>query len=169
MAIDLSGVSEDALNLKNMMDGIVDRVAQEFASVNVPLPNRQYWTMGQPAVDSEQVVVYLIQAFLGTPGEEIPQPARGNSIPRSATVGISIAREVPTVGQNGRAPSAEKIQEYSAQSAIDAWVLLESAKRIDAWDETGGGFGPGVVVGLDVSPPEGGFQLVNMQLTMVIP
>jgi len=168
MAIDFSGVSEDALNLKNMMDGIVDRVAKEFAEYNVALPNRQYWTMGQPAVDSEQLVVYMIQAFLGTPGEEIPQPYKGNSVPRSATVGISIAREVPTVGVNGRAPTAEKIQEYSARAAIDAWVLMESAKRIDMWDESGG-FGPGVVVGLDATPPEGGFQLVNMQLTMIIP
>jgi len=168
MAIDFSGVSEDALNLKNMMDGIVSRVEASFDEYAVGLPNRRYWTMGQPVVDCDQVVVYFINAFLGTPGEEVPQPYRGNSIPRSATIGISIAREVPTVGVNGRPPSPEKIQEYSAQSAIDAWVLMESAKKIDMWDESGG-FGPGVVVSIDVGAPEGGFQLVNMQLTMVIP
>jgi hypothetical protein len=123
--------------------------------------------MGQPAIDCDQLVVYFIEAFLGTPGEEIGQPQRCY-VPRSATIGISIAREVPTVGVNGRAPSPEKIQEYSGKSAIDAWVLLESARKFDMWDESGG-YGPGVVVSLEVSPPEGGFQLVNMTLTMVIP
>lgn len=167
MAIDQSGVSEDALNLKNMMDGIVGRVEKAFAAHNVELPNRRYWTMGQPAIDCDQLVVYFVEAFLGTPGDELGQPQRYNA-PRSATVGISIAREVPTVGVNGRAPSAEKIQQYSARSAIDAWVLLESARSLDMWDETGG-YGPGVVINLDVSPPEGGFQLVNMSLTMTIP
>jgi hypothetical protein len=167
MYIDQSGASEGALNLKNMLDGIVPRIEAAFAEYSVELPNRRYWTMGQPAIDCDQLVVYFIEAFLGTPGEEIGQPQRCY-VPRSATIGISIAREVPTVGVNGRAPSPEKIQEYSGKSAIDAWVLLESARKFDMWDESGG-YGPGVVVSLEVSPPEGGFQLVNMTLTMVIP
>jgi len=35
------------------------------------------------------------------------------------------------------------------------------------WEE--GGYGPGVIATLEVSPPEGGFQLTSLQLTMVVP
>jgi hypothetical protein len=88
-------------------------------------------------------------------------------VPRSATVLISIARQVPVVGANGRPPTAQKIESYSAQTAIDAWVLMESIRQFDMWDDTG--YGPGVIATLEVSPPEGGFQLATLQLTMVVP
>jgi hypothetical protein len=162
----LSGVSEDALSLKNMLDGIVERVESAFSSYGVALPNRRYWTMGQPVIDCDQMVVSFVQMYLGTPGQEISQPQRCN-VPRSATVLISIAREVPVVGVNGRPPSPEKIEAASGYSAIDSWVLMESIRLFDMWEE--GGYGPGVIATLEVSPPEGGFQLTSLQLTMVVP
>ena len=164
--IDLSGVSEDATNLRDMLDGIVERVENTFQSYNVELPKRRYWTMGQPAVDCDQLVVSFIQAYLGPPGAEVGEPQRCN-VPRSATVVISIAREVPTVGVNGRPPSPERISDAASVSAIDSWVLLESINSLDMWDESG--YGTGVIATLDVSPPEGGFQITNLQITMVIP
>lgn len=161
-----SGVSEDALNLTIMLDGIIERVETVFASYNVTLPNRRYWTMGQPVVDCDQLVVSFVQMYLGTPGQEVTQPQRCN-VPRSATLLISIARQVPVVGVNGRPPSPEKIQEASSQSSIDAWVLMESVRLFDMWDTSG--YGPGVIATLEVSPPEGGFQITSLQLTMVVP
>lgn len=160
------GVSEDALNLKNMLDGMVERVENVFSSYNVTLPNRRYWTMGTPVIDCDQLVVSFSQMYLGTPGIEITEPNRCN-VPRSATILISIARQIPTVGPGGRAPSAEKIQEASGQSAIDAWVLMESIREFDMWDNTA--MGPGVIATVEVAPPEGGFQVTTMQITMVVP
>jgi hypothetical protein len=52
--IDLSGVAEDATNLRDMMQGVLERVESVFQSYNVELPQRRYWTMAQPAVDCER-------------------------------------------------------------------------------------------------------------------
>lgn len=164
--IDGSGVLEDATNLRDMMDGIVERVETIFQSYNVNLPNRRYWTIGQPAIDCEQVVVSFIQMYLGAPGDEANSPQRCN-VPRSAVVTISIARAVPIVGPNGRPPSPEKIQEAASVSAIDAWVLMDAVRLFDMWD--GSGYGVGVIATVDITPPEGGFQTVNMNLTLAVP
>lgn len=164
--IDGTGVLEDATNLRDMLDGIVERVEAVFQSYNVNLPSRRYWTIGQPAIDCEQVVVSFIQMYLGAPGDEASSPQRCN-VPKSAVVTISIARAVPIVGTNGRPPSPEKIQEAAAVSAIDAWVLMDAVRLFDMWD--GSGYGVGVIATVDITPPEGGFQTVNMNLTLAVP
>lgn len=162
----IADVSEDALHLKNLMDGILSRIETVFQAYNVPLPARRYWTMGEVAVDCEQVVVNFLQMYLGTPGDEQSAPQRCH-VPRTATVVISISRPVVTVGQNGRPPSGDKITESSYTSAIDAWVLMECIREFDMWDDSG--YGLGVIATLDSSGPEGGFQTVNMQLTLAVP
>ena len=148
------------------MDGILSRIETVFQAYNVPLPSRRYWTMGEVAVDCEQVVVNFLQMYLGTPGDEQSAPQRCH-VPRTATVVISISRPVATVGQNGRPPSGVKITESSYTSAIDAWVLMECIREFDMWDDSG--YGLGVIATLDSSGPEGGFQTVNMQLTLAVP
>ena len=163
---DVSNVDPDALNLKNMMDQVLEKVTSVFTSYGVPLPSRCYWTMGNPAIDCEQLVVSFIQMYLGTPGDQASTPQRCH-MPRTAVLAISIAREVPVVGVNGRPPSAEKIEAGSALSAVDAWVLMESMKSFDPWDSDG--LGLGVIATVDAPTVEGGFQLVNMQLSVVVP
>jgi hypothetical protein len=88
-------------------------------------------------------------------------------MPRTATVTISIARGVPTVGMNGRPPTAAKIEESSYISSIDAWVLMMSLNLFDQWAD--GSYGLGVIANVDVLEPEGGFQIVNMELTLAVP
>lgn len=165
-AMNISGASEDAFNLRNMMEGVLERVQSVFQSYNVELPNRCYWTMGQPAIDCEQLVVSFSEMYLGTPGAQVNEPQRCH-VPRSATLTVSLARSIPTVGQNGRPPSAEKIQLSSEVLAVDAWVLLESINLLDQWDESG--FGIGVIATLNVTEPAGGFQVVNLEITMAVP
>jgi hypothetical protein len=80
---------------------------------------------------------------------------------------ISISRETPIVGQNGRPPSAERIEAASEIMAIDAWVLMESINQLDQWDETG--YGIGVLATLETSAPEGGFQTTDLVITMAVP
>jgi hypothetical protein len=164
--IDPLGVSEDALNLRNMLEGILERVENIYQSYNVPLPNRRYWTMSDPAIDCEQLVVHFSQLYLGASGAQVSEPQRCN-VARSATINISVSREIAVVGQNGRPPSPDKIAESATSSAIDAWVLMESIKLLDMWDETG--YGVGVIATLEASPTEGGFQTVVLQVTMAVP
>lgn len=166
VSIDVLGIDEDALNLKEMLDGVLSRVETTFQSYNVSLPERRYWTMGRPAVDCEQVAVSLQQMYLGAPGAQVSTPQRCN-VPRSATLNISISREVPVVGANGRPPSPEKIEQAAGWAAVDAWVLMQSINQLDQWDETG--YGVGVIATLDTPEPEGGFQTVTMQITMAVP
>jgi hypothetical protein len=163
---DITDVSSDALNLKNMMDGVLERIESVYASYNVPLPTRRYWTMGQPVIDCEQLVIGFIQMYLGTPGDQASTPQRCD-MPKTAVVTVSVSREIPIVGQNGRPPSAEKIEEGSYFSAIDAWILMESMKVLDPWDETS--LGMGVIATIDSPNTEGGFSVVNMQISMVVP
>lgn len=164
--IDVLGVDEDALNLKEMLDGVLARVEATFQSYNVSLPSRRYWTMGRPAIDCEQVTVSLVQMYLGAPGAQVSLPQRCN-VPRSATLNVSISRETPVVGANGRPPSADKIEQAGMWTAIDAWVLMQSINQLDQWDETG--YGVGVIATLDTPEPEGGFQTVTLQITMAVP
>jgi hypothetical protein len=165
-AYKVSEVHPDALDLKELLEGVLERVVTIFESYNVPLPSRRYWTMGTPAIDCEQLVVSFIQMYLGSPGDQASTPQRC-TMPRSAVMTISLAREVPTVGQNGRPPEGHKIQEYAEISAVDAWVLMQSINALDMWEE--GGFGVGVIATVDASPSEGGFEVVNMQITMAVP
>lgn len=164
--IDGTGVLEDATNLRDMMDGILARVETVFQSYNVELPHRRYWAIGQPAIDCEQLVVSFLQMYLGAPGDEATSPQRCN-VPRSAVVTISIARSVPIVSAGGRPPTPEKIQQSSAVSAIDAWVLMDAVKLFDQWDDSG--YGLGVIATVEITPPEGGFQSVTMNLTLAVP
>lgn len=164
--VDYTGAAEGATNLRDMMQGVLDRVESVFQSYNINLPNRRYWTMGQPAIDCEQLVVSFLQMYLGTPGAQVGDPQRCH-VPRSATINITISRQIPTVGPNGRAPSPERIQHASEVLAYDSWVLMESINLLDQWDETG--FGVGVIATLEADAPEGGYQTSSMTITMAIP
>lgn len=165
-SVNIAAVSEDALDLKNMLDGVLSRVEAIFESYGVPLPKRRYWTMGQPAVDCEQLVVWMTQLYLGPPGDPASRPLRCN-VPRSASLSISVSRAVPTVGTNGRPPEAKSIEISSQLSAVDIWVLMQSLNALDQWDETG--YGVGVIGTAEVGSPEGGFLTTTMQVTMAVP
>lgn len=167
MEINKATVSSDAKNLAVFMQAVLDQVISSFASYNMPLPMRRYWTLGAPAVDCEQVVVSLIQMYVGAPGDEATTPRRCSD-PRSATINVAVSRKVPTVGQNGNAPSAERIESFAEISAYDAWIMLDSAAQLDTW-EPSGGYGVGVIATVEVNPPEGGYQTVTLTLTAAIP
>lgn len=164
--INLTNVSEDAKHLADFLQAVLDKVVSNYTSYNMPLPTRAYWTMGQPAVDCEQLVVSFVQMYLGTPGDEATEPRRCND-PRSAVINISVSREVPVVGTNGRPPSAGTIEYGATASAYDAWILMESAANFDVWEETG--FGLGVIATVETGAPEGGFQTVILTMTAGVP
>ena len=163
---DYSDISPDAKALAEFMQEVLERVVNVYESYSMPLPERRYWTMGDPAVDCEQLVVGFVQMYLGSPGDEAMEPKRCRD-PRSATVRISVSRKVPTVGQSGKAPSADSIQNYSELCAYDAWCLMEGAASLDPWDSAFPGLG--IISTVESSAPEGGFQSTTMTFTAAIP
>jgi hypothetical protein len=168
MAItNISGVNEDARNLANFLQEVLDRVINVYDSYNMPLPSRRYYTMASPVVDCEQICVSFIQMYIGSPGDEATEPRRCSD-PRSATLSIQVAREVPVVQPNGNPPHPDDIQRASEVSALDAWVLMESINNLDAWAGNGP-FGLGVIATVDADPAEGGFQTSRMTITMAVP
>ena len=164
--VDTTTVDSSAKNLANLMQAVLNQVITQYTSYNMPLPGRRYWTLGSPSVDCEQVTVSMLQMYLGSPGDEATAPRRCND-PRSVTLLVQVAREVPTVGTNGRAPAADSIQDGAEISAYDAWILLDSARTLDQWDPAN--FGLGVIATVEASSPEGGFQTVTMTITMAVP
>lgn len=164
--VSISGVDSRALNLKNLMDGVLEKTVEVFTEYNVPLPSRQFWTVGEPAIDCEQLVVSFIQTYLGLPGNQASEPQRCQS-PRSVVLTISISREIPVVGVNGKAPTGDKIEEASRIAVVDAWMFMELINKLDQWEP--GEFGLGVIATADSSGFDGGFQTTAMQLTMVVP
>lgn len=165
--IDVSSVSSDAKALAMFLQEILDRTENIYNSYNMPLPSRRYWTMADPVVDCEQLVVAFIQMYIGAPGDEATTPRRCQD-PRSATVHVQIARNVPTVGPSGKAPSADVIQEFSQLQAFDAWILMQSAADLDIWSSSGG-FGIGVIATVETAEPQGGFQSTTLTLTTGVP
>lgn len=166
MIIDLSSVDDDAKHLANHLENVLEKVVATYASYNMPLPDRQYWTLGQTVVDCEQVVVCLLQMYLGSPGDEAVQPRRCND-PRSATITVSVSRQIPVVGPSGKAPAPQRIEEGMTPAAYDAWILMESMRQFDTWEESG--FGLGVIATLETPPPEGGFQTTVLTMTSAVP
>ena len=164
--VNTATVSADAKNLANLMQNVLNAVITTYTSYTMPLPGRRYYTLGSPAIDCEQVTVSMLQMYIGTPGDEATSPRRCND-PRSVTLLVQVSREVPTVGQNGRPPSGDSIQDGAEISAYDAWILLDSASQLDSWEASG--FGLGVIATVEVQAPEGGFQTVTLTLTAAVP
>lgn len=168
--IDVSTVDKTVLHLNDFLDKVLARVIEVYEEYNVPLPSRQYWTVGEPAIDCEQLVLSFIQIYLGTPGDQAATPQRCTA-PRSVVLTLSVSREIPTQGPNGRAPGAEKIEDASRIAVVDAYLFMELIRRLDQWKDDSDpiDFGMGVIATADTSGFDGGFQTTAMQLTMVVP
>lgn len=163
----VAGVSEDALSLKVFMDAVLARLVDWFGHYNVPVPSKQYWKVGSPVIDCEQLVLSVDSMFLGSPGNEITQPVRCNS-PRSATFRAFVARQMPMPDVRGNEPSGAKQQEASEIMAVDMWVLLDAVRHLDGWD-TVGAFGLGVVGNVQFEEPQGGYQVITATFTIAVP
>lgn len=157
-------ISPDVLLLNNKMDSILETVVGVYESYGVPLPTRRYWTFGRPAEDCAQVVVYLAQAYLGSPGDQATTPRRCSD-PKSLVINIAVTRDFP-IGVNGKAVSAEKIIEANRWNAVDTQVLLEALYEFDKWSD--GGPGLGIIATVNANDAGGGLSTVNMNLTIAL-
>lgn len=164
--VDISTVDSRALHLKDFLDAVLTRVIDVYEEYNVDLPSRRFWTMGEPAIDCEQLSVSFIQMYLGLPGDQASQPQRCTQ-PRTAVLSIAVSRQIPVVGNNGKAPTGEKIQEGSEIAAVDCYLFMELIRRLDQWED--GEYGMGVIATVEAGNPEGGYETVRMQVSMVVP
>lgn len=164
---DISAVDDSARNLAVFLQDVLNRVVEAYGTYNMPIPGRRYYTLAAPVIDCEQLSVSFIQMYLGAPGDEATEPRRGQD-PRSASLSIQIARAVPTAQANGQPPSTDSIQAAAEVSALDAWILIESINKFDSWAQDGP-YGLGVIATVDSDPPEGGFQVTRMTITMAVP
>jgi hypothetical protein len=163
----ISNVDDEAKHLAVFLQNTLDRVLAIYESYSVPVPDRVYWTLGQPAEDCEQLVVSFIQMYLGMPGDEATEPRRCND-PRVATVNVQVSRTVPIVSSNGRPPTPEAIQLHSNLVAYDAWVLMDSINQLDAWSDVDP-LGLGVIGTINVAAPQGGLHTTVLTLTVAVP
>lgn len=157
----------NARSLVRMLDGTLTRVVGVFEQAGITLPTRRYWSLGQPAWDCEQVVVSLVQAYIGPPGDEASTPQRCDGV-KSAAISVQVVRCIPTVGPSrGKPPTDLQLQEAAEQLAIDAYVLLDAAADLDQWAP--GYPSLGVIATVDMNDAMGGFQAVTLNVTSAIP
>lgn len=171
MSVTLEGIDSDrayeARSLVRMLDKLLVDLVAGFENYGITLPGRRYWTLGTPAADCEQVVISLVQTYIGPPGDEATSPQRCDAA-RSATVTIQVIRCVPVISPRGAAPTPDQIQTASEALAVDLWVTLDLISALDQWDSMGGP-GLGVIATGEAGEPQGGFQGVTVTLTMAVP
>lgn len=158
-------IDPEALNVKNAMDSILAGVVSIYDSLNVPLPTRRYWTIGDAVWDCEQVVVSYVQTYLGNPGDEatLPVSCRG---PKSLVVNISVVREIKgSNNKNGKPPSPENMQESAEWSVVDSWILMDNLETLSPWE----GYAPTMIATTAVPPPSGGYNGIVLTLTTIVP
>ena len=122
--------------------------AEDYAEA-IPLPERQYWTIGQTAHDCEQMVLAVQQMFLGT--AENPMELTQCNGPRGLTFTVEVVRCVPTLDNRGKPPAGDSIEAASVNPAIDMEIMLDLAKYFDP-------FNTGVIVNVDPITAQGGFH-----------
>jgi hypothetical protein len=135
--------------LPSWLDAGFQCVVEHYRSVGVPLPERQYWTIGQTAHDCEQIVLTIQQMFLGTADNMLA--TNQCNAPRSITFAIEVIRCVPVMSNRGQAPSAQAIETSSVNPVIDMEILMDVASCFDQ-------FNVGIVVTIDAFPAQGGFH-----------
>ena len=84
-------ISPEAYHLNTFMQRIVDTAVEIFTEYGVDLPSKRYWTAGTAVIDCEQLVVSLVQLYLGAPGDQADAPQR-LMVPRTAVCTLTIAR-----------------------------------------------------------------------------
>jgi len=157
-------INENAFALRDLLARTLETTVAVFESYGVPLPSRQYWCIGAPAEDCEQVVVSLVQTYLGIPGDQASEVQNCNS-PRTAVINIHVTRNV-IVGESGRAVRPERIISSAEWVAVDTWVLMSEMQQFDM--DSLGMRGPGVIATVNSTPPNGAVQTTTLNLSVAV-
>jgi hypothetical protein len=132
-----------------MEKALADVTEHYDTKVNVPLPERRYWTIGTTAHDCEQAVMAVQQMFLGT--AETPLELSQCNGPRGLTFTFEVVRCVPGLTNRGQPPEAAAVETASVNPVIDMEIMLDVAAYFDP-------FLTGVVVNIDPITASGGYH-----------
>lgn len=143
-------------SLKDHMELVLDIVVQTFGQAGILLPDRRYFTFGQPVHDCEQLTVQFQQLYMGPPGDQAQTMQRCDG-PRSAAVLVELVRCIPTFQRT--APTVEQLTAAAEQQAIDAWMLLEAATKVNPF---------GVLADVSPGEPQGAYQAMSLSVITVV-
>ena len=142
--------------LKEHMNDVLGIVVETFGQAGIGLPERRYITFGQPVHDCEQLTVQFQQLYMGPPGDQAAVPQRCDG-PRSVALMVELVRCIPTFSRV--APTELQLTQAAEQQAVDAWMLLEAATKVNVY---------GVLADVSAGEASGGFQAISLSvITMV--
>ena len=141
------------------LQNILDSVNASFEQEGVPLPERQYYTVGQTAHDCEQLTVTLLQFQLGGPGDEPEKPLKCNAA-RTVVLVVELIRCIPVSRSRGEPVTPERIAEATDGFSRDAWLLMEGVLNSSAADYLG------ALADIEFPEPEDIYQTIRLNLTV---
>lgn len=153
---------------------VLDQLVTRLPALGVTdVPDRQYVSIGLPALDCEQLVVSIdrIVGHEGNPGTETTAPLRC-LVMRAVELTVWLLRCAPTVGDSGDPPAAADIDASSEQVAGDPQAVLQALLGAYRDGDVGSQWG---VVFMDwrAITPEGGLvggaQRVRYDLSAPLP
>lgn len=167
-----TGMPVDPRGVAKIGRRLLTAVEQIYLDAGIALPGRHLWTAGEVAWDCELLAV----SFDSMRGDEQPNwNSPGISPCERPIVGvyrIQVVRCVPTPGDSGNLPTPEEVALSADMTAIDAYLLMKSACKLDFWgwdqdppNQTGG---LGVNATIELVGPQGGMQGVTLVLTGVV-
>lgn len=163
LAARLQGVPDEEV-VGELMQFVLDEIVVTYEEANVSLPDRRYLHVGSTVHDCEQVTVQFIQMFLGTPGARADQvlPCTG---PRSVILAAQVVRRValPSGARGTTPPSAESLTSHTVEKMRDSWLLMDAMKH------TANEYMGGVLMDVSVTPVQGEYQAVSLNITVGIP
>jgi hypothetical protein len=146
---------------QHILDTIVGIYAAK-AEVATPLPSRQLITIGSVAVDEPLLAVMFGGVAVGPPGNELNQPRRGETDPRSATFNVELWRQAGTSLPSGMPGTPQRINDAAKVIMQDSWLLLESAYACDQ-------LGVGIIANVVVQASQGDMIGASMAIEVQVP
>jgi hypothetical protein len=136
--------------IAQFMDFALAQVISEYAAQGVPLPERQYWTMGREALDCQQAVLTVQSTALGLAGA--PAEMTKCNGPRTLSFNFQVVRCVPTGSGRGRIPTPASIQESAVPPSVDLEIMIYGLPaRFDVYQS-------GVIAGAFAVDADGGLH-----------
>jgi hypothetical protein len=146
----------------DLMRRVLDEIVAVFEDAGATLPERRYIAVGPQAHDCAQVTVSFMQMYLGLPGQQ-QETLQRCDVPRSVVLSIQIARPIPAPAARASTPRAADISTMTETQTRDAWLLMDAALGpIHA-------FGFGALADVGMTPPQGGYQAIVLNLITTVP
>jgi len=150
--------------ISKFADALMDKVIAVFGTAGIMLPDRKFFTVGQPVHDCEELVVVFESVRKGLPGGE-GDPTNCD-MPSTATFSIHLVRCFPVPQNSPNPPPASTLTKNADGLMQDAWLLLGAIDELNRDPYTGLG---GMVYSVSVGEPQGGLVAVVAQVEAMVP